>query len=53
MSRISRLQRDEVQGESLVIYDRVLRDQGNVPNMFRTMAHMDAEELAAAILVTA
>jgi uncharacterized peroxidase-related enzyme len=39
MSRISRLQRDEVQGDSLAIYDRVLRDRGNVPNMFRTMAH--------------
>ena len=39
MPRISRLTRSEVQGESLSIYDRVLRDRGNVPNMFRTMAH--------------
>lgn len=39
MSRISRLQRDEVSGAALGIYDRVLRDRGNVPNMFRTMAH--------------
>ena len=31
-------QRYEV-AESLAIYDRVLRDRGNVPNMFRTMAH--------------
>jgi uncharacterized peroxidase-related enzyme len=39
MPRISRLNRDQVSGESLAIYDRVLRDRGNVPNMFRTMAH--------------
>jgi uncharacterized peroxidase-related enzyme len=28
-----------VSGASLAIYDRVLRERGNVPNMFRTMAH--------------
>jgi uncharacterized peroxidase-related enzyme len=39
MPRISRLKRDEVTGESRAIYDRVLRERGNVPNMFRTMAH--------------
>ncbi len=39
MPRISRLQRDQVSGGSLEIFDRVLRDRGNVPNMFRTMAH--------------
>ena len=39
MARISRKQRPEVDGESLAIFDRVLRDRGNVPNMFRTMAH--------------
>ena len=39
MPRLSRLNRAEVSGESLSIYDRVLRDRGNVPNMFRTMAH--------------
>ncbi len=37
--RISRLKRDEVLPSSLAIYDRYLRDRGNVPNMFRTMAH--------------
>lgn len=37
--RISRLQRSAVVGTSLEIYDRVLRDRGNVPNMFRTFAH--------------
>ena len=39
MPRLSRLQRGEVEGQSLAIYDQVLRDRGNVPNMFRTMAH--------------
>jgi uncharacterized peroxidase-related enzyme len=39
MPRISRLKREEVSGASLAIYDRVLRERGNVPNMFRTMAH--------------
>jgi uncharacterized peroxidase-related enzyme len=42
MPRISRLKRDEVLGESRAIYDRVLRERGNVPNMFRTMAHRPA-----------
>jgi uncharacterized peroxidase-related enzyme len=37
--RISRLTRDQVQPSSVAIYDRYLRDRGNVPNMFRTMAH--------------
>ncbi len=37
--RISRLQRNQVEGRSLEIYDKVLGDRGNVPNMFRTMAH--------------
>jgi len=37
--RISRLNRNQVSDSSLMIYDRVLRDRGNVPNMFRTMAH--------------
>src|SRR5271170_7992733 len=39
MPRISRLNRSEVQPSSVAIYDRTLRDRGNVPNMFRTMAH--------------
>ena len=37
--RVSRLKRDEVGGTAQAIYDRYLRDRGNVPNMFRTMAH--------------
>jgi uncharacterized peroxidase-related enzyme len=39
MPRISRLSRSEVRPSSAAIYDRTLRDRGNVPNMFRTMAH--------------
>jgi len=39
MPRISRLNRSEVGPSSVAIYDRTLRDRGNVPNMFRTMAH--------------
>jgi alkylhydroperoxidase family enzyme len=37
--RISRLSRSDVSVSSVAIYDRTLRDRGNVPNMFRTMAH--------------
>ncbi len=39
MPRISRLQRNEVSSSTSAVYDRYLRDRGNVPNMFRTMAH--------------
>jgi uncharacterized peroxidase-related enzyme len=39
MPRISRLSRSEVRPSSVEVYDRTLRDRGNVPNMFRTMAH--------------
>lgn len=37
--RIARLDRSEVSASAIGIYDRYLRDRGNVPNMFRTMAH--------------
>ena len=39
MPRISRLDRDQVSPSTVAIYDRYLRDRGNVPYMFRTMAH--------------
>jgi uncharacterized peroxidase-related enzyme len=39
MSRISRLDRSEVAPEIGGIYDRVFAHRGNVPNMFRVMAH--------------
>ncbi len=37
--RISRLSRNEVTAETGEIYDRYMRQRGNVPNMFRTVAH--------------
>jgi len=39
MSRISRLERSEVTPEMARIYDKALSLRGNVPNMFRVMAH--------------
>ena len=39
MSRISRLDRSEVAPETAVLYDKIFAQRGNVPNMFRVMAH--------------
>jgi uncharacterized peroxidase-related enzyme len=39
MPRISRLGRNDVSEATGAIYDRYMRTRGNVPNMFRTMAH--------------
>jgi len=39
MSRISRLDRTEVTPEIAALYDRAFAQRGNVPNMFRVMAH--------------
>lgn len=39
MARISRLGRRDVDEGVGVIYDRYVRQRGNVPNMFRTVAH--------------
>lgn len=39
MARISRLGRREVNDAVGEIYDRYVRQRGNVPNMFRTVAH--------------
>jgi len=39
MARIQRLPRNQVSEESGAIYDRYLRERGNVPNFFRTMAN--------------
>jgi uncharacterized peroxidase-related enzyme len=39
MSRISRLGRRDVNESVGEIYDRFARQRGNVPNMFRTVAH--------------
>ena len=39
MSRISRLDRSEVTPDMAALYDRAFAQRGNVPNMFRVMAH--------------
>jgi uncharacterized peroxidase-related enzyme len=39
MSRISRLDRSQVSPEITARYDKVFAQRGNVPNMFRVMAH--------------
>ena len=39
MSRISRLDRSEVTTDLASLYDKAFAQRGNVPNMFRTMAH--------------
>jgi alkylhydroperoxidase family enzyme len=37
--RISRLDKSQVDADSGAIYDHYLKTRGNVPNMFRTVAH--------------
>lgn len=37
--RISRLDRSAVDAETAAIYDHFMKVRGNVPNMFRTVAH--------------
>jgi alkylhydroperoxidase family enzyme len=39
MPRISRLDRSVVPSEVGEIYDRFMKQRGNIPNMFRTVAH--------------
>jgi uncharacterized peroxidase-related enzyme len=39
MSRISRLDRSQVTPEIAALYDKAFAQRGNVPNMFRVMAH--------------
>ena len=39
MPRLSRLSRNQVSESTGEIFDRYLRQRGNVPNMFRTVAH--------------
>ena len=39
MPRLSRLSRKQVSESTGEIYDRYMRQRGNVPNMFRTIAH--------------
>jgi alkylhydroperoxidase family enzyme len=37
--RVSRLEKSQVDAESQVVFDDFLRERGNIPNMFRTVAH--------------
>ena len=37
--RLSRLDRSQVDDQTGEIYDLYLKERGNVPNMFRTVAH--------------
>jgi alkylhydroperoxidase family enzyme len=37
--RISRLERDQVDAATQAVYDHYQKARGNVPNMFRTVAH--------------
>lgn len=37
--RISRLERSQVDAATAELYDFYLKQRGNVPNMFRTVAH--------------
>jgi uncharacterized peroxidase-related enzyme len=39
MSRISRLDRNQVTPDLAALFDKVFAQRGNVPNMFRVMAH--------------
>jgi alkylhydroperoxidase family enzyme len=39
MERITRLNREQVDPDTGKIYDVYLAERGNVPNMFRTVAH--------------
>ena len=39
MPRISRLDRSNVDPEVAAVFDRFMKERGNIPNMFRTVAH--------------
>ena len=39
MPRITRLEREQVDPELAHIYDHFKKTRGNIPNMFRTVAH--------------
>jgi alkylhydroperoxidase family enzyme len=39
MPRLSKLSPDQVDGPSREVFNHFLKERGNIPNMFRTMAH--------------
>ena len=42
MDRISRLSPDDVDPQTAALLKTFLRERGNIPNMFRTLAHCPA-----------
>lgn len=42
MGRLKKLERHEVGPEIQAIYDKYLKERGNVPNAFKTFAHIPA-----------
>ena len=38
MPRLSKLGPDQVDGEARQVFDQFLKERGNIPNMFRTVA---------------
>ena len=55
MPRIPRIDRAQATPEVAEVYDRFMKERGNIPNMFRTVAHRPeimrtmAEHLSAVI----
>ncbi len=39
MPRISRIDRSAASPEVVEVYDHYMKERGNIPNMFRTVAH--------------
>lgn len=42
MGRISKLEPSQVDGQVQKIFEAFLKERGNIPNMFRTVAHRPA-----------
>lgn len=42
MGRISKLEPSQVDGQVRKIFEAFLKERGNIPNMFRTVAHRPA-----------
>lgn len=39
MSRLTKLSPDQADATTRQVFDQFLRERGNIPNMFRTLAH--------------
>lgn len=40
MGRLPKLERDQVSAEIQAIYDTYMKERGNIPNAFKTFAHI-------------